>query len=582
MANDSFSLDKEVIVATGSIRRRRTWLAAGGALMAASLCAATLPGLAPHDASASSHREGPYIAGLPQYDNTDVYAFVSPDKPDTVSLIANWVPFEDPAGGPNFYPFAQDAWYEIHVDNDGDARADVTFRYDFENTRTPGPADSFTGNGTFLYNNGPVESLKDDNLLFRQTYKLSRFDEKKNTWYTLLDKAPVAPSFVGNASMPNYAALRDAAVTTFGKKSALGNTTGFSGGKSFAGQAEDPFFLDLRVFNLLYGGDLSEVGNDTLAGYNVNSVALQIPTKDLVGDSGDPVVGVWSTTSRMNSSGKYVQLSRLGGPLVNEVVIPYHRKDRFNASLPRNDGQFANFVTNPELPKIVEALYDIPAPATPRQDLVAAFLTGVPGLNQPRGVKPAEMLRLNTKPFKGQKASRLGVVGGDKNGFPNGRRLTDDVLDIALQAAEGVLLPDHPDAVEKLGDGVNANDADFSDTFPYLGLPASGSTPRGANAPNSNADKDVTPLDGGAVPDEESGQESGQASGQQPGQGRGEETSQQQTRPAASVGSISMNLAPMVATGAGAFLLVGVVLLARQWWVRRRRATDPMRWIREG
>ena len=160
------------------------------------------------------------------------------------------------------------------------------------------------------------------------------------------------------------------------------------------------------------------------------------------------------------------------------MVIPYHRKDRFNASLPRNDGQFAKFVTNPELPKVVEAVYDIPAPASPRQDLVAAFLTGVEGVNQPQRVKAAEMLRLNTTPFKNQDASRLGVVGGDKNGFPNGRRLTDDVVDIALQVAEGVLLPDHPDAVEDLGDGVNANDAEFLDTFPYVALPASGSTPR--------------------------------------------------------------------------------------------------------
>ena len=213
-------------MAAGTTHRWRKHLAAGGALvMTAALSAAAIPALTPDDAKASSHREAPQISGLPQYDNTDVYAFVSPDKLDTTTLIANWVPFEEPAGGPNFYPFATDAWYDIHVDNDGDARADVTFRYDFEDTWTPGPEDSFTGNGTFLYNNGPVESLKDDNLLFRQTYKLSRFDEESGSWFTLLDKAPVAPSFVGKASMPNYAALRNAAIANYGKKSALGNKT---------------------------------------------------------------------------------------------------------------------------------------------------------------------------------------------------------------------------------------------------------------------------------------------------------------------------------------------------------------------
>ena len=553
-------------MAAGTTHRWRKHLAAGGALvMTAALSAAAVPALTPDDAKASSHREAPQISGLPQYDNTDVYAFVSPDKLDTTTLIANWVPFEEPAGGPNFYPFATDAWYEIHVDNDGDARADVTFRYDFEDTWTPGPEDSFTGNGTFLYNNGPVESLKDDNLLFRQTYKLSRFDEESGSWFTLLDKAPVAPSFVGKASMPNYAALRNAAIANYGKKSALGNKTGFSGGKSFAGQAEDPFFLDLRVFDLLYGGDLSEVGNDTLAGYNVNTVALQVPTKDLLGDSGDPVIGIWSTTSRLNSSGHDVQVSRLGNPLVNEVVIPYHRKDRFNASLPRNDGQFAKFVTDPELPKVVEAVYDIPAPASPRQDLVAAFLTGVEGVNQPQQVKAAEMLRLNTTPFKNQDVSRLGVVGGDKNGFPNGRRLTDDVVDIALQVAEGVLLPDHPDAVEDLGDGVNANDAEFLDTFPYVALPASGSTPRGADAPNSNADKKSTALEGGALPDGESGGESG------------EETTRLATKPAAAETDLVTNVAPAVAAVVAAAVLLGVGWTFGQWRVRRRPRVQPIR-----
>ena len=478
---------------TTFIRHRpRPWVVGGALLISAALAAAAaLPALGPDRAGASSHREAPRILGLPQFDNTDVYAFVSPDKPDTTTLIANWIPLEEPAGGPNFYPFATNGLYEINIDNNGDARADITYRWTFKNAKTPGPRDSFTGNGTFLYNNGPVDSLTDPNLLFRQTYTLSRLDQ--GSWYTLATDVPVAPSFVGNASMPNYQALRDQAVQNFSRR-------GWTG-KTFAGQADETFFLDLRVFNLLYGGDLSEVGNDTLAGYNVNSIAIQVPSKDLVAGS-DPVVGIWSSTSKRNAFGGYSQVSRLGSPLVNEVVIPYHRKDRFNASKPSGDGQFANFVLNPELPKIVEAIYGIKAPATPRNDLVAAFLTGVDGLNKPANVTASEMLRLNTKPFPGQTFNRLGVIGGDNNGFPNGRRLTDDVVDIALQVVEGVLLPGAPDAVKGLGDGVNANDKDFGDTFPYVALPASGSDPRGAAASNSNAGAGATPMTGGDVPDD--------------------------------------------------------------------------------
>ena len=479
---------------TTLIRHRPRQWAVGGALLAAAAlaAAAAMPALAPDRAGASSHREAPRILGLPQYDTTDVYAFVSPDKPDTTTLIANWIPFEEPAGGPNFYPFATDALYEFNIDNDGDAKADITYRYTFKNNREPSPRDSFTGNGTFLYNNGPVDSLQDNNLLFSQTYTVSRLD--RGSWYTLAKNVPVAPSYVGKASMPNYQTLRDAAITPFSRNDWSGTT--------FAGQAEDSFFLDLRVFDLLYGGDLSEVGTDTLAGFNVNTIAIQVPSKDLVARGGnDPVIGVWTSTSKRNAFGDYSRVSRLGSPLVNEVVIPYHRKDRFNASQPQNDGQFADFVLNPELPKIVEAVYGIKAPATPRNDLVAAFLTGVDGLNKPANVTASEMLRLNTKPFGGQKYSRLGVIGGDNNGFPNGRRLADDVVDIELQVAEGVLLPGAPDAVKSLGDAVNVNDKDFGTTFPYVALPASGSDPRGTAASNSNAGSGATPLTGGTMSD---------------------------------------------------------------------------------
>ncbi len=422
--------------------------AAGGMLAAVGLA-----GLGPLSATASSHREAPLIAGTPQYDNTDVYAFRSPDKQNTVTLAANWLPFQEPAGGPNFYSFATDARYEVHVDNNADAKPDVTFRWTFK--------DHYRSKNTFLYATGPVTSLGDKNLNYYQTYKLERI--KKGKTKVLIKKARVAPSNVGGASMPNYPALRDQSL-----RKAKGVT-------SFAGQAEDSFFLDLRVFDLLYGGDLSQTGDDTLAGFNVNSVALQVPRRMLAKNGKvdkNPVVGVWSTTSKRSANGGYRQVSRLGMPLVNEVVLPLKLKDAFNASKPTQDGAALKYVTNPELPKLIEAVYGIEAPATPRDDLVSVFLTGVKGLNKAKGkVTPSEQLRLNMTTPVTAEPNRLGVIGGDTQGFPNGRRLGDDVIDIALQVVEGELVGNAND----LGDGVDANDVAFGDTFPYLALPASGS-----------------------------------------------------------------------------------------------------------
>lgn len=419
-----------------------------------------LAGLAPGSATASSHREAPAISGQPQYDNTDLYAFVDPNHPNRVSLIANWIPMEEPGGGPNFYPWATDARYTIKIDNDDDAKADIEYAWTFRNARTPKPSDSFSGNGTFLYNNGPVTSLTDENLLFRQTYTLTRKVYGKGT-KTVLKNAPVAPSHVGDASMPNYNALRDAAVIGYGGSR-----------KSFAGQSEDPFFLDLRVFDLLYGGNcMTEAGHDSLAGFNVNAVALQVPRGDLTAKGRD-IVGIWSTTDRKDSHGKYRQISRLGQPLVNEVVIPYQVKDTFNSLKPKDDAAALPFVQEPELAALLNNVCGFNAPLADRDDLVQVFLTGVPGLNNPKGNgKPSEQLRLNTKMAAGQTFSRLGVLGGDLNGFPNGRRLQDDVLDIALQAVGGELKGNPND----LGDGVDSNDSPFSAAFPYLGLPHSGS-----------------------------------------------------------------------------------------------------------
>jgi hypothetical protein len=444
--------------------------------------------LAPMQGSASSHREAPAIADDRRLDNTDVYAFVSPDDADSVTLVANFWPFEEPDGGPNFYRFADDgSTYDINIDSNGDARPDLTYRWTFES--------SYRNQGTFLYNTGVVSSFEDPDLNFRQTYDLNEI-RGDGTSTLLLDNAPVAPSNVGPASMPNYPSIRQSTIRDA------------AGGQSFAGQADDPFFLDLRVFDLLYGGDLSEVGQDTLDGYNVQSIALKLPKNRLAlgGNAADnPVIGVWSTANRPSTrvlpatdatnaegttSGPLVQVSRLGNPLVNEVVIPIRDKDRFNASQPVNDAaNFLSHVQNPIVPQLIEAIYQIPAPATPREDLVEVFLTGVcnvegcpmavdaldADLNSQllnRGVAasqfvPAEMLRLNMNVPPTASPNRLGVLAGDLAGFPNGRRLMDDVVDIELQVLEGELLGRPND----LGDAVSTNDVPFLDRFPYVAQP---------------------------------------------------------------------------------------------------------------
>ncbi|GAA0318558.1 DUF4331 domain-containing protein [Actinoallomurus spadix] len=512
--------------ASASARVRASVLLAVGVALAGG----GLTGLAPGQATASSHREAPLISGQPQYDNTDVYAFVSPDRPDSTTLIADWIPFEDPSGGPNFYKFATDARYDINVDSDGNAQADYTFRWTF--------TDRYRSGDTFLYNTGPVKSLSDPNLNFLQTYDLTLIKRSNGTAVSeqrLATNVPVAPSNVGKASMPDYASLRQQAVHPL-----TGGPGGWAnGGQVFAGQADDPFFLDLRVFDLLYGGNLSEVGNDTLRGYNVNSVALQVPTKML--SAGSHIIGVWSDTQRRGASGWYTQVSRLGMPLVNEVVIPLKDKDRFNASVPWNNARFGRYVTDPELPRLIQKVYGIPAPAAPRKDLVQVFLTGVPGLNQPPNVRPAEMLRLNTSIPPAKRPDRLGVLAGDKAGFPNGRRLGDDVVDASLQVVEGRLLG----AKTNLGDGVDANDQAFGTSFPYLALPSSGSSVKNASVKGSSAGGTatggnptgrVTPLNAGPVADKE------------PVRG-------------------SSPLLPIAAIGAGALFLGGSGAL---WWRRRR------------
>ncbi|MFH0517169.1 DUF4331 domain-containing protein [Streptomyces sp. M41] len=448
-----------------------------GALAAGGLAAAGVTALEPGAASASSHREAPLISGTPQYDNTDVYAFVSPDKPDTTTIIANWIPFEEPAGGPNFFTFAEDAQYDIHIDNNGDAQGELLYRFTFDT--------HIKNKKTFLYNTGPVESLDDPDLNITQTYDVELLklkDQHLVSRTKVANDVPVAPSNVGKASMPDYAKLREQAVHKL-----AGDAT------SFAGQADDPFFLDLRVFDLLYGGNLSEVGNDTLKGYNVNSIALQVPNHMIAESADQPIVGIWSTTQRKNAQGHFRQVSRLGNPLVNEVVNPLKDKDKFNASAPWDDAKFLKNVTNPELPKLIEAIYKIPAPDEPRNDLVDVFLKGVKDLNQPPHVTPSEMLRLNTSIEPAAKPKRLGVLDGDNAGFPNGRRLTDDVIDASLQVVEGELLG----AKNDLGDAVDKNDKEFEKAFPYVALPTEGS--RGPLAKGTDGETDVRSQLGDAL-----------------------------------------------------------------------------------
>jgi Domain of unknown function (DUF4331) len=539
-------------------RRRSTALAALGLAVAAGAA-----GLGPSGASASSHREAPLIAADPTVDNTDVYAFVSKDRPGYVNLVANFSPFEEPNGGPNFYPFATDAAYNIKIDNNGDAKPDVVFRWKFHNI------DKRDGS-TFLYNNGQVTSINDANLLFRQTYTL-RASFNSGPFQTRVDNAPVAPSRVGPASMPNYAKLRNQAVSSLP-----------GGWKVFAGQADDPFFLDLRVFDLLYGGNLKEVGQDTLAGYNVNTIAIQVPFQDVALNADtarNPVIGVWSTADRprvritgsaATSTRHWVQVSRLGNPLVNEVVSPAGLKDAFNALPPAKDASVAPLVArvkDPEVPKLIQGIYGIPAPATPRNDLAEIFLTGITtkaggpikaDLNsqlnnadvEPGTFRPSEMLRLNLSVKPADNPNRLGVLGGDFQGFPNGRRLTDDVVDIELQALEGAAQTGKLVSALAAGDSVNANDNPFGKSFPYVALPNGGAVNQGTGTGNHTQSSTV------AVTQPSSGPPAGQSA---------------RSEAIAPSSHDALN-ADLIGT-VGAVAIAFAALLIAGWLIRRRRPT---------
>jgi hypothetical protein len=452
--------------------RSRLVLSACAGAAALALTFATLRG--------SSHREAPLISQDPLADHTDLYAFVSPSAPGAVTILANFIPFEAPYGGPNFYKFDDNVLYEIKIDNDGDARADISYQFRFKTTvRNP---------DTFLYNTGPVESLDSPNLNVRQTYTVSRVEENRGLRgrrpVVLASDLPTPPVNVGKRSTPNYDALALAAVRLLP-----------GGVKTFAGQRDDPFFVDLNVFDLLAVPPADTDNTDSLAGFNVHTIAIEVPIEQLTANGQRPqsmtdpnaVLGIWSTASRpsvtvrgggeQKATGTLVQVSRLGHPLVNEVVIPRGAKDLFNSLDPTGDAAALPYVLDPEVPKLLSLLFGIQSPPAPRQDLVTIFLTGIPGLNQPANVTPAELLRLNVGVAPVLQPNPFGVLGGDVAGFPNGRRPTDDVVDIALRAVAGAtpLTPQFNAGINaQLGDGVAANDKPFLPVFPYLASPHAG------------------------------------------------------------------------------------------------------------
>jgi hypothetical protein len=441
----------------------------------------------------SSHREAPGILNDPAADSTDLYAFVSPDQPDTVTLICNYVPLEAPDGGPNFYQFGDDVLYEIRIDNTGDGVAEVVYQFTFH-TEVRNPK-------TFLYNTGPITSLDSANWNRRQFMKVTKVVKGKST--VLGTELACPPCNIGPRSTPNYGALAQAAVHTLP-----------GGMKVFAGQRREGFYIDLgSIFDL---GDLRPFQNlhlipspatlsvDATKAANVHSIAIQVPITDLTRDGSKPtnaadaraVVGIWCDARRQRAAvageavGPWGQVSRLGNPLINEVIIPMGRKDEWNIKDPAQDSVFLQYVQQPELAGLLPVLYpkvfpNLAAYTKPRADLAAILMTGipsgiVPGFQNFTGSKPADMLRLNVAIPPASTPNVLGVVGGDLAGYPNGRRVMDDVLTIELRAIAGVTIPlvdkgFTPDgAASKVSDNVTPAGDRFISSFPYLGTPLDG------------------------------------------------------------------------------------------------------------
>jgi hypothetical protein len=487
------------------------------ALLIAALCAGAAIQM---PAQASSHREAPFITKQPKVDATDFYMFRSyePGREGFVTLIANYVPLQDPQAGPNYFQMDPDALYEIHVDNNGDAKEDLTFQFRFNNTNKD---TQLTVGGKkvsipLVVNGGAIDGPNAAGANVRETYTVNVVRGDRRTGQrSAVANVSGGTTFekpldnIGNKSIPNYAAYAAKHVYAV-------NIPGCSTpARMFVGQRKDPFVVNLgETFDLInikapateFSAGAEKAAKDDLAGKNVTSIELEVAASCLTAGT-DPVIGGWTTASMRQArllngmpgsgtgigaskeGGAWTQVSRLGMPLVNEVVIGLKDKDRFNSSKPMNDGQFADYVTNPTLPALVEILYGsagAKAPTNfPRNDLVAAFLTGVKGLNQPATVTASEMLRLNTStpPAAMGKQNRLGVIEGDNAGFPNGRRPGDDVVDIALRVVMGKLCTlnlgcapaDAPAGALHFTDGAYVDDSFFTNGFPYLKTPLAGS-----------------------------------------------------------------------------------------------------------
>jgi hypothetical protein len=499
-------------------RPPRSRTAVAVALLAAAVAAA------PTASRASSHREAPAISEDPAVDDTDPYAFVSPEHPDHVVLVGNWFPAEEPSGGPNYFRFSDAARYQINVDTDGQLPVDdVVYEFAFttEVQAPESPTDPTVG--TFLAATGPITALDSPTYNLRQYFTVTRIVHGQRDTPITRDvggrRLLSPPNNIGPFSTPNYAQLAASAVYDLG-----------DGVRVFAGQRDDAFFLDLGavfdglqlrpVTGTLSGDNPARLGQpgggtDALAGFNVHTIAIEVPISQLVTPQ-QPILGMYTSASRptmtvlhpdgtTTNSDQFVQVSRLGFPLANELfdTIPT-LKDQYNRAEPGDDfdvNVLQPRLRNPELTTLFKGLFpaafstmNLP-PQDRRDDLVAAVLTGVPGLNRIGDhPAPADLLRLNTSLGAAKKPgdegySPLGVLGGDVTGFPNGRRPWDDIVDIELRVAAGVLYkaliePTGPDfdvaPNNLLADGVDVNDQPFLATFPFLAVPSEGKdTPHG-------------------------------------------------------------------------------------------------------
>lgn len=484
-------------------------------------CLAIAMALCPVLAVASSHREAPFIATQPQVDASDFYMFMSyePNRAGYVTLLANYDPLQDAGSGPNFHFLDENAVYDFHIDSSGSGRSDLTFRFHFDNRdkNLTVPAGG-TAQAEPLLNIGPITATDQSNLNRTETYSVEVMKGDSILWrgQPLTNAASGSSVFtkpvdnIGAKSIANYESYASNYVYNVKIPGCP------APGRVFAGQRKDGFVADLgAIFDLV---NLNPVGPrdgraNSLTQKNVTTLALEVPASCLGATARQPIIGGWTTASQpryrvLNNADKpfsfadLVQVSRLGSPLVNELVIGLKDKDKFNGSQPRLDKQFLGYVTSPTVPVLLNALFSTNVPHTPRNDLVSVFLTGVAGLNQPANVKPAEELRLNTSIAPTPPASQndLGVLGNDLAGFPNGRRPYDDVVDIALRAEAGALCSTaigscgdqtaDPNNAAPLTDGARAagptaatsqvtgkvSAADtYLDHFPYLNTPVAGS-----------------------------------------------------------------------------------------------------------